>query len=229
MLWRDEEGTSSLSTSPAARAQRGGWGLSPCGPTAGRGIGKTIVRTALDWLLEQEVATLGLETMPRTVENIGFYARLGFFPGHLTVTLTNDIVDARASAPVLLSQRKGRSGRPGARGGARARRRARAGYDFTREILLTAELGLAIRRSSTATTGWMPWCCGTRHRSRGPAEGRGARAQGSPPVTRAPSTPRSWRRKPPRPAPGSGASPCDARPASTTRSAGSWRAGYRVR
>ena len=108
----------------------------------GAGIGKTIVRTALDWLLEQDVATLGLETMPRTVENIGFYARLGFFPGHLTVTLTNDIVTRGHQAPVLLSQRKGAAGGQAleaARGlvGALA-----AGYDFTREILLTAELGL---------------------------------------------------------------------------------------
>src|SRR5438034_5854394 len=68
----------------------------------GAGVGQTIVRTALDWLLEQDVATLGLETMPRTVENIGFYARLGFFPGHLTVTLTNDIVTRGHQSPVLL-------------------------------------------------------------------------------------------------------------------------------
>ena len=28
--------------------------------------------------------------MPRTVENIGFYSRLGFRPGHLTVTRQHD-------------------------------------------------------------------------------------------------------------------------------------------
>jgi hypothetical protein len=108
----------------------------------GTGVGKTVVRTALDWLIEQGVATLGLETMPRTVENIGFYARLGFTPGHLTVTMTNDIATRGHPAPVLLSQRKG-----AARGEAlEAARRLvgvlRPGYDFTREILLTAELGL---------------------------------------------------------------------------------------
>src|SRR5947199_143886 len=93
MLWRDEAGHV-VAFNIAHRSGAEGW----MGPLAvrpdrqGAGVGKTIVRTALDWLLEQDVATLGLETMPRTVENIGFYARLGFFPGHLTVTLTNDIV-----------------------------------------------------------------------------------------------------------------------------------------
>src|SRR6266480_2322347 len=107
MLWRDEAGHV-VAFNIAHRSGAEGW----MGPLAvrpdrqGAGVGKTIVRTALDWLLEQGVATLGLETMPRTVENIGFYARLGFFPGHLTVTLTNDIVTRGHQSPVLLSQRK---------------------------------------------------------------------------------------------------------------------------
>src|SRR6266550_3810556 len=115
--------------SPTGTAATGSWecacrtsilrcGATPCStPARVRCCGATkrdtwslstspIVRTALDWLLEQDVATLGLETMPRTVENIGFYARLGFFPGHLTVTLTNDIVTRGHQSPVLLSQRK---------------------------------------------------------------------------------------------------------------------------
>ena len=108
----------------------------------GAGVGKTIVRTALDWLLEQDVATLGLETMPRTVENIGFYARLGFFPGHLTVTLTNDIVTRGHQTPVLLSQRKGAAGGAALEAARQLVTALAAGYDFTREILLTAELGL---------------------------------------------------------------------------------------
>src|SRR5438094_491412 len=107
MLWRDEAGHV-VAFNIAHRSGAEGW----MGPLAvrpdrqGAGVGKTIVRTVLDWLLEQDVATLGLETMPRTVENIGFYARLGFFPGHLTVTLTNDIVTRGHQSPVLLSQRK---------------------------------------------------------------------------------------------------------------------------
>src|SRR5207248_4684616 len=72
----------------------------------GAGVGKACVRAAVHWVIEQGVATLGLETMPRTVENIGFYARLGFAPGHLTVTLTNDIATRGHAAPALLSQRR---------------------------------------------------------------------------------------------------------------------------
>src|SRR2546425_10731410 len=108
MLWRDEAGRVAA-FNIAHRSGAEGW----MGPLAARpdrpggGVGKTIVRTATDWLLEQGVSTLGLETMPRTVENIGFYARLGVSPGHLTVTLTNDIATRGHSAPVLLSQRKG--------------------------------------------------------------------------------------------------------------------------
>src|SRR5207249_6144905 len=72
MLWRDEAGHV-VAFNIAHRSGAEGW----MGPVAvrpdrqGAGVGKTIVRTALDWLLEQDVATLGLETMPRTVENIG--------------------------------------------------------------------------------------------------------------------------------------------------------------
>ena len=40
---------------------------------------------------EREGATvIGLETMPRTMDNIGFYSALGFLPGRLTITLTLD-------------------------------------------------------------------------------------------------------------------------------------------
>ena len=92
MVWRDEDGDVAA-FNVAHHSGTEGW----MGPLAvrtdrqGTGVGKTIVRTAVDWLLDQGVAVLGLETMPRTVENIGFYARLGFTPGHLTVTVTNEI------------------------------------------------------------------------------------------------------------------------------------------
>src|SRR5437867_3779288 len=112
------------------------------GGRQGAGAGKTVVQTALDWLIAQGVATLGLETMPRTVDNIGFYSRLGFAPGHLTVTMTHDLSGRGHTAPALLSSQ---------RGAARDERLAAAprlvdalatGYDFTRAIQLTAELSL---------------------------------------------------------------------------------------
>ena len=143
MLWRDEaEHVVAFNIAHQSGAE--GW----MGPLAvrpdrqGTGVGKTVVRTALDWLIEQGVATLGLETMPRTVENIGFYARLGFTPGHLTVTMTNDIATRGHSTPVLLSQRKGAAQGQALEAARRLVGGLRPGYDFTREILLTAELGL---------------------------------------------------------------------------------------
>jgi len=143
MLWRDEAGHVAA-FNIAHRSGAEGW----MGPLAvrpdrqGAGLGKTIVRTAVDWLLEQGVVTLGLETMPRTVENIGFYARLGFTPGHLTVTLTNDIATRGHPAPVLLSGRKGAAGDAALEAARRLVASLTPGYDFTREILLTAELAL---------------------------------------------------------------------------------------
>src|SRR2546428_1256197 len=141
MLWRDEAGHV-VAFNIAHRSGAEGW----MGPLAvrpdrqGAGVGKTIVRTALDWLLEQDVATLGLETMPRTVENIGFYARLGFFPGHLTVTLTNDIVTRGHQAPALLSQRKSAAGGQALEAARDLLPALRPGFDFPRGIPPTTGL-----------------------------------------------------------------------------------------
>jgi GNAT superfamily N-acetyltransferase len=41
----------------------------------GGGLGSTMVRLGIDWLKGQGARTIVLETMPRTVENIGFYSR----------------------------------------------------------------------------------------------------------------------------------------------------------
>src|SRR5256886_9061551 len=143
MLGRDEAGHV-VEFNVAQRAGTEGW----MGPLAvrpdrqGAGVGKAIVRAAVDWLIAQGVATLGLETMPRTVENIGFYARLGFAPGHLTVTLTNDIATRGHAAPALLSQRKGDAGGAALAAARRLVGTLAPGYDFTREIAPSAELGL---------------------------------------------------------------------------------------
>lgn len=145
MLWRDED-ERLVAFNLAHRCGCEGW----MGPLAvrvdrqGSGIGKTIVRAATEWLLDRGVTTVGLETMPRTVENIGFYAHQGFVPGHLTVTMTRELAVRRrgGTAPALLSRLAG-----GAREEALVAIRAlteslASGYDFTREITLTAELSL---------------------------------------------------------------------------------------
>ncbi|HEX9705819.1 MAG TPA: GNAT family N-acetyltransferase [Gemmatimonadales bacterium] len=143
MVWRDDDGEI-VAFNVAHRSGAEGW----MGPLAvrpdrqGAGLGKNVVRAAADWLTERQVATLGLETMPRTVENIGFYARLGFAPGHLTVTMTNDIRTRGQPAPVLLSDRRG-AAQDNTLKAARALAGALApGVEYNREILLTAELGL---------------------------------------------------------------------------------------
>jgi GNAT superfamily N-acetyltransferase len=145
MVWRDEDGRL-VAFNVAHRCGCEGW----MGPLAvrvdrqGAGIGKTIVRAATDWLLDRGVTTLGLETMPRTVENIGFYARLGFVPGHLTLTMTRELAVRRrgGGVPALLSRLDGVV-RAETLTTARAFAEALApGYDFTREIELTAQLGL---------------------------------------------------------------------------------------
>lgn len=143
MVWRDEQGdVAAFNVAHQAGAE--GW----MGPLAvrpdrqGTGIGKTIVRTAADWLIDRGITTLGLETMPRTPENIGFYARLGFTPGFLTVTLTNEIATRGHPAPVLLSKRSTGEKETAMAAGRRLVSDLVPGVDFSREILLTAELGL---------------------------------------------------------------------------------------
>jgi len=56
----------------------------------GRGLGRAIVGTGIQLLKDRGCRVIGLETMPRTIENIGFYSGLGFRPGHLTITLARE-------------------------------------------------------------------------------------------------------------------------------------------
>jgi hypothetical protein len=84
---------------------------------------------------------IGLETMPRTMDNIGFYSGLGFVPGRLTLTVTADATYADKPTPLY--------GRLNAREKDDVVEQCRAlvssmqpGYDHTREIQLTDELSL---------------------------------------------------------------------------------------
>src|SRR5256714_3275436 len=143
MIWRDEhEDVAAFNIAHQAGVE--GW----MGPLAvrpdrqGTGVGKTIVRTAAGWLVDRGVTTLGLETMPRTPENIGFYARLGFGPGFLTVTLTNEIATRGRPAPGRVPRRGAADKEAAMESGRRLVDELVAGIDFSREIMLTAELGL---------------------------------------------------------------------------------------
>lgn len=143
MVWRDERGDVAA-FNVAHQGGVEGW----MGPLAvrpdrqGTGVGKTVVRAAADWLIDRGVTTLGLETMPRTPENIGFYARLGFMPGFLTITLTNEITTRGQPAPQLLSRRSVEDKAATMEAARRLVNDLAPGIDFSREILLTAELGL---------------------------------------------------------------------------------------
>lgn len=107
----------------------------------GAGLGKEVVREGIEWLRRDGATVIGLETMPRTLDNIGFYARLGFIPNRLTLTLTLDATHGDCSAELFARLS------PNDRDDAleECRRLADAllrGYDFTREIALTHELSL---------------------------------------------------------------------------------------
>ncbi|MFL5595103.1 MAG: GNAT family N-acetyltransferase [Gemmatimonadaceae bacterium] len=104
----------------------------------GQGIGKTIVSSGVEWLKKQGAKVIGLETMPRTMDNVGFYSTLGFTPGHLTVTVTLEAARAGLQSIAMSSLS------PHER--ELALRQCRAlveqlspGYDYTREIVLTAQ------------------------------------------------------------------------------------------
>jgi GNAT superfamily N-acetyltransferase len=107
----------------------------------GHGLGKTVVTEGMHWLQAQGARVIGLETMPRTVDNIGFYSSLGYIPGHLTITLTleSDYAEHR----ILQLGRLSESERTDLvrRCGELARDLAPQ-YDFSREINLTHTLGL---------------------------------------------------------------------------------------
>ncbi len=142
MLWRDDRGRL-VAFNIVHRSGAEGW----MGPLAvrtesqGSGTGKEIVNRGIEWLKAQGATVIGLETMPRTMDNIGFYSRLGFIPGRLTVTVTLDA--AYADVPAKLLSRLSPPARDDTLGACRALlQRLLPGYDYTREMNLTHELAL---------------------------------------------------------------------------------------
>jgi GNAT superfamily N-acetyltransferase len=141
-LWRDERGHV-VAFNMVHRSGVEGW----MGPLAvrteqqGSGTGKEIVTRGVEWLKSRGSTVIGLETMPRTMDNIGFYSRLGFVPGRLTITTTLEA--AFDDMPARLLSRLSPSARADAVAECAAMiDRLLPGYDYTREIELTGELSL---------------------------------------------------------------------------------------
>ncbi|MCC6772088.1 MAG: GNAT family N-acetyltransferase [Gemmatimonadaceae bacterium] len=141
-LWRDER-DEIVAFNIVHHSGVEGW----MGPLAvrpdwqGSGVGKVIVEAGVDWLRTQRAKVIGLETMPRTMDNIGFYARLGFVPGRLTMTLTLEAATADVAVP-LLGALPARDRDAIVAQCLALTREQLPGYDFTRELQLTLELGL---------------------------------------------------------------------------------------
>jgi len=175
MLWFDER-DELVAFNIAHHSGAEGW----MGPLAvrvdqqGLGVGKTIVSAAVQWLKGAGVTTLGLETMPRTVENIGFYGQLGFTPQYLTVTMIGDVnrrtadIGYRCLSTVTDQQRK--------RILEHCRRRldqTATGYDFTRELELTEQLRIGdttVIEENGEITGFALWHSVSLAKARSPDE-----------------------------------------------------------
>jgi GNAT superfamily N-acetyltransferase len=143
MIWRDGRGEIA-GFNMVHRSGVEGW----MGPLAvrteyqGSGAGKEIVERGVSWLRSGDSArVIGLETMPRTMDNIGFYSGLGFIPGKLTITLTLDAASGDR-APDLLGRMSMRDRDDELLGVQSLVSRVAAGYDFRREIELTESLSL---------------------------------------------------------------------------------------
>lgn len=142
LLWRGER-DEIIAFNLAHRSGTEGW----MGPLAvrpdaqGGGLGKEIVRSGFGWLRDNGASVVGLETMPRTMDNIGFYSGLGFLPGRLTLTLTLDAAPSDRPG-VMLGRLPDGEQHECIQACRRLLDEELAGYDFTREIEITERLAL---------------------------------------------------------------------------------------
>jgi GNAT superfamily N-acetyltransferase len=141
LLWRDRA-NQVVAFNMVHQSGAEGW----MGPLAvrpdqqGRGLGKRIVEAGIRWLESRGATVVGLETMPRTVDNIGFYSRLGFVPRYLTVTLQRELEPTPDGfEPRHLSEGGLEAGLAACQGLTAALLET---IDYTRELRVTADLQL---------------------------------------------------------------------------------------
>ena len=142
VLWRAPDGDIAAFNLVHASGTEGWMGpLAVASQFQGRGAGKTVVTHGVEWLKARNARVIGLETMPRTMDNIGFYSSLDFVPGPLTITLA--LQAALGSTRVVELSRLTSEQQDAAISQCADLLGALCpGYDFTREIRLTHELGL---------------------------------------------------------------------------------------
>ncbi|HEV8613299.1 MAG TPA: GNAT family N-acetyltransferase, partial [Gemmatimonadales bacterium] len=136
----------------------------------GEGIGALIVRAGIARLEATGARVIGIETMPRTVDNIGFYSRLGFRPEHLTVSLARELSGGREAAVELLSRESADAGFKLCRSLTDS---LIPGVDFSREIALTLERRLGdvtLVRERGALTAFALWHSAPLAEGRAPDE-----------------------------------------------------------
>jgi GNAT superfamily N-acetyltransferase len=157
MVWRDARGEIAA-FNMVHRSGVEGW----MGPLAvrteyqGSGVGKEVVEQGIAWLKREGASVIGLETMPRTMDNIGFYSGLGFVPGRLTITLTLDAASGDRP-PDLLGRMSMRDREAEIEAARDLVQRMAPGYDFRREIELTDSLSLGdtlLMREGSALVGF---------------------------------------------------------------------------
>jgi GNAT superfamily N-acetyltransferase len=142
MIWRDERGDIAA-FNVAHRSGTEGW----MGPLAVRpdcqamGLGKRVVQAGIEYVRTSGARVIGLETMPRTLDNIGFYSSLGFLPQRLTLTLTIDAAPAERT-PVLFGRLRDRDKADMLEQCNALVTSLIEGYDYRREIELTDRLAL---------------------------------------------------------------------------------------
>ncbi len=142
MLWRGERDEVVAFNMCHLSGSEGWMGPLAVAPALqGHGLGKTLVTEGTSWLAARGASVIGLETMPRTVDNIGFYSSLGYIPGHLTITITLD-ADYAESRITQLGRLSESERTDLVQRCAELTRDVAPGYDFSREIQLTHSLGL---------------------------------------------------------------------------------------
>jgi len=105
----------------------------------GQGIGKQLVAASVDHLKRDPDRVIGLETMPESAYNLGFYLKQGFESRFLVLQLTRSVEDALDQGPSLVRwSRLDLTGRNRRLAELQAlTNRIRRGLDYSKEVLVT--------------------------------------------------------------------------------------------